>query len=307
VIEIKQTGPGPLVLKDAVTLVHGDCLEDMDHLLPGSVHIVITSPPYNIGAQYSTYSDDIPRAYYLDWIQKVVEGIKRVLHRDGSFFLNLGNKPSDQWFVHDVLSRLRASFHLQNTIHWVKAITVQADGKPLSVGHYKPINSNLYLNNCHEYVFHFTHTGQRRLNRLAVGVPYVDKSNLTRWAAAKDQVILTPHPAEGVRCRGNTWFVPYKTIQRRDKDRPHPATFPVELAEMCLKIASQPDEIGAVVLDPFMGIGTTALAVQRMHRGMRVIGFDVDLEYLKEAARRLEGAGGEAGEAEASSEAEGAK
>ena len=253
----------------------GDCVTGMNtHVAEGSIDVVVTSPPYNIGIKYGTYRDDMPREAYLDWIATVGDAIARVLAPAGSFFLNVGNKPSDPWIAFDVVSRLRGKFELQNTIHWIKAISI--DGDPtVSVGHYKPINSERFLNDAHEFVFHLTKTNDVKLDRLANGVPYQDKSNVARWAhtGAKD-----------LRCRGNTWFVPYETIQRRDKDRPHPATFPVKLAEMCLKLHGA--TAGTRVLDPFLGLGSTAVAAVRV--GATVVGFDVDEEYLAVAAQRIE-------------------
>ena len=55
----------------------------------------------------------------------------------------------------------------------------------LAIGHYKPVNSSRYLNSAHEYVFHFTHHGDVPLDRLAIGVPYQDRSNVTRWGAGR--------------------------------------------------------------------------------------------------------------------------
>ena len=262
-------------------LFHGDCVEGMRQRPEASIDVVVTSPPYNIGIDYGTYRDDLPRAEYLEWIGQVGAEVKRVLKDEGSFFLNVGNKPSDPWIAWDVVSRLRDAFTLQNVVHWVKAISIEkADaGKAvglaadLSVGHYKPINSERYLNDCHEFIFHLTKTGATKLDRLAVGVPYQDKSNVERWEGKRD-----------LRCRGNTWFLPYETIQFRDKDRPHPATFPVKLAEMCLKVHGA--KKGSVVLDPFMGLGTTAVAAARL--GVSSIGFDLDEAYLAFAKTRLE-------------------
>jgi site-specific DNA-methyltransferase (adenine-specific) len=85
-----------------------------------------------------------------------------------------------------------------------------------------------------------------------------------------------------VRCRGNTWFIPYDTIQRRDRDRPHPATFPPKLPEQCLRLhgASR----GTVVMDPFVGLGSTAVACARL--GVDFIGSDIDETYLRQAVER---------------------
>ncbi len=75
-----------------------------------------------------------------------------------------------------------------------------------------------------------------------------------------------------------------ETIQRRAKERPHPATFPVQLAEWCIKMhgASRVD----TMLDPFLGIGNSAVAAKRC--GVKnFIGFEIDKQYLAEAKRRL--------------------
>ena len=144
-----------------------------------------------------------------------------------------------------------------------------------SFGHFKPINSPRFLNDCHEYVFHFTKSGRVELNRLALGVPYQDKSNIARWSHTR---------GKDLRCRGNTWFVPYETIQSREKERPHPATFPVQLAEWCIKLHGASRV--RTMLDPFLGIGNSAVAAQRC--GVRrFIGFEIDDAYLAEAKRRI--------------------
>ena len=151
----------------------------------------------------------------------------------------------------------------------------RSTGGLATFGHFKPINSPRFLNDCHEYVFHFTKSGRVELNRLALGVPYQDKSNIARWSHTR---------GKDLRCRGNTWFVPYETIQSREKERPHPATFPVQLAEWCIKLhgASRVRSM----LDPFLGIGNSAVAAQRC--GVkRFIGFEIDDAYLAEAKRRI--------------------
>ncbi|PZR71139.1 MAG: site-specific DNA-methyltransferase [Chthoniobacterales bacterium] len=253
-----------------------DCLEGMERIAGGTIDLVVTSPPYNLGIAYSRYSDRQDRAGYLDWCHQWATQVRRLLKSDGSLFLNLGASPSNPLLPHELVLRLRDLFVLQNTIHWVKAITIPNDGGQLiSRGHFKPINSPRYLNDCHEYIFHLTLDGKTPIDRLALGVPYADKSNIARWT----------HTRGGdSRCRGNTWFIPYQTIQRREKERPHPATFPVELAENCIKLHG----VARVktMLDPFLGIGNSAAAAQRC--GVKnFIGFEIDENYLAEAKRRI--------------------
>jgi len=258
-----------------ISLYQEDCILGMkNRLLDGEVNVVVTSPPYNLGIDYIQYNDKIPRKNYLEWIREWAVEVKRVLSDDGSLFLNIGGKPSDPWVPFEVLSTIRDIFYLQNTIHWIKAISIQKNGNIMSYGHYKPINSNRFLNDCHEYIFHLTKTGDVSLERKAIGVPYEDKSNITRWSIAKDNI----------RCRGNTWFIPYKTIQSREKERPHPATFPVELAEMCFKLHGL-NKIN-LAMDPFLGIGNAAIAACRLK--LPFIGFEIDSNYLDEAWVKIE-------------------
>jgi site-specific DNA-methyltransferase (adenine-specific) len=205
--------------------------------------------------------------------------IGRLLKDDGSFFLNLGACPSNPLLPHELLLAIKRAdegFVLQNTFHWIKSITVQPkNGELLSVGHFKPLQSQRYVNDCHEYVFHLTKHGDTRLDRLGVGVPYSDKSNIKRWSHTGGR---------DLRCRGNNWFIPYKTIVSRSKQRPHPATFPVELARNCILIHGIKPEMA--VLDPFVGIGHSALAAKSC--GVRrFIGFDVDPAYIKTALASL--------------------
>jgi site-specific DNA-methyltransferase (adenine-specific) len=259
-----------------------DCIKGMARLADESVDLVVTSPPYNLGVAYRKYSDRQDRQSYLGWCRKWTAQVRRVLKSEGSFFLNIGSAPSNPMLPHEIAIELTAApggFVLQNTIHWIKSITIEdRAGNLQSHGHFKPISSKRFLNDCHEYVFHFTKTGRVELDRLAIGVPYQDKSNIARWSHTR---------GSDVRCRGNTWFISYETIQSREKERPHPATFPVQLAEWCIKLHG-PAAAGRIetMLDPFLGIGNSAVAAQRC--GVKkFIGFEIDETYLAEAKRRI--------------------
>jgi len=256
-----------------------DCIEGMSRLKTESVDLVVTSPPYNLGIDYRQYADRQDRPSYLKWCAKWAGQIQRILRSSGSFFLNVGSAPSNPMLPHQIVVELTSGsggFFLQNTIHWIKSIAVEdREGDVRSHGHFKPINSRRFLNDCHEYIFHFTKSGRVEVDRLALGVPYQDKSNIARWSHTR---------GTDLRCRGNTWFIPYETIQSRAKERPHPATFPVQLAEWCIKLHG----VSRIetMLDPFLGIGNSALAAQRC--GVKnFIGFEIDDAYLSEAKRRL--------------------
>jgi site-specific DNA-methyltransferase (adenine-specific) len=262
-----------------------DCVTGLaTRVEPGSIDVVVTSPPYNLGTRYKRYDDTLSRQQYIEWMGRWGEAVHQALADGGSLFLNIGGKPSDPWGPFEVLMKLRESFALQNVIHWVKSIAIQQEDVGrypgitgnVSVGHYKPINSPRYINDCHEYIFHLTKTGDVPLDRLAVGVEYQDKSNVSRWGG------------EGAdrRCRGNTWFVPYRTIQSRDKERPHPATFPVKIPQMCVRLHGL--ERTRRVADPFLGIGSSAVACVQM--GVDFVGFETDIDYCSQAQQAVDAA-----------------
>ena len=253
-----------------------DCLDVFSTLAPESVSAIVTSPPYNLGIRYRSYDDAMPYDRYLEWSGEWIGAARRALDPMGSLFLNVGAKPTDPWTALDVAQAARKHLQLQNTIHWVKSIAIDklaGDGADLSVGHYKPINSGRFLNDCHEYVFHFTPQGRTPLERTAIGVPYQDASNIARWRSG----------GSNLRCRGNTWFIPYETIQSRDKDRPHPATFPPRLPEYCFKLHGLPRV--TLAMDPFLGLGSSAVAAAQL--GIDFIGVEMDPHYLDEAISRV--------------------
>ena len=269
--------------KATLRFFHGDCVDVLSELPEATVGVVVTSPPYNLGIKYRSYRDDIPRREYLNWSDKWIRAVARVLAPQGSLFLNIGAKPTDPWIPLEVAQVARRRLKLQNTIHWVKSIAIEREAagersldRDVAVGHYKPINSDRFVNDCHEYIFHFSPAGRTRLDRRAVGVPYQDPSNIRRWAQA----------GSGLRCRGNTWFIPYETIQSRDRDRPHPASFPPKVPEQCVRLHGI--ERAGLILDPFLGLGSSAIAAARL--GVDFIGVEMDDHYLREAVARVRSA-----------------
>ena len=248
-------------------LYRGDCVKVMGRLPAASVDVVVTSPPYNIGLSYRSYSDRRAEEDYLDWMVGVATAVRRVMAPTGSFFLNITGSSAMPWLPFELIVRLRSLFRLQNHITWVKSISIGDD----SVGHFKPVRSERFLHRNHEHIFHLTLNGAVPLKRLAVGVPFKDKSNIRRRQHAQD-----------LRCRGDSWFIPYETVQARSQKFNHPGTFPVMLPRMCMRLHGQDSP---VVLDPFMGTGTTLIAAEQ--EGGRGIGIDLDASYVGIARARL--------------------
>jgi site-specific DNA-methyltransferase (adenine-specific) len=226
-----------------------DCVTGLDSLPEKSVACVVTSPPYNIGIKYGTHDDN--RDDYLEWMQSVFVRIKRVLVDDGQFFLQVGGIPTNPLIYERVMRQaLAAGFVVQNAIVWAKSIAID----DVTYGHFKPVNSNRFENNAHEHIFHLTKSGMVPLKGSS---PFLEDT---------------------------LWFIPYVTANKI-KERPkHPAVFPIALPERCIQSSGVPK--GSLVIDPFVGSGTTLIACEKL--GMTGLGFDIDNAYVEYANRRLE-------------------
>ena len=245
---------------------NGDCLKIIEEKInEKEVDIVITSPPYNLNKKYSLYNDKIAEDDYFEWIFNVSKSIDRVLKNDGSYFLNIGYQNLNPVVPFVISQRIMEIFKLQNTIIWAKSITVGND----SHGHFIPNNSSRYLNNIFEYVFHFTKDGNKTLDRNAIGVPYKDKRNIERFENNKEK--------GDVRCAGNVWFIPHKTIKSKQEKHNHPTTFPEELVKKCILLHGF--NSSTVVMDPFAGVGTTAKVCKQMN--LNSIAIEIDQSYYE--------------------------
>jgi site-specific DNA-methyltransferase (adenine-specific) len=260
-----------------------DCIRFMNRIISDglSVDVIVTSPPYNLNKKYQSYMDKRERKDYLSWLSDIARTSYIALKNEGAFFLNVSGAPSDSLLPLEVAKVfVDSGYRLQNTIHWIKSISIEKDdlakagsllpSEVVSIGHFKPIISRRYLNDFHEYIFHFTKGGDVRLDKLAIGVPYQDKTNIGRWKSA----------TEDKRDRGNVWFIPYPTIRQ---ERPHPAVFPERLPYLCIKLHGI--RKGMLVYDPFIGIGNTALACIRLN--VDFIGTEIDQSYIQAAHERI--------------------
>lgn len=288
-----------------------ECIKGMMDLPEKSVDIVVTSPPYNLNINYNTYEDNKSREEYLNWLNDVFVAVKHCLKDDGHFWLNVGYSNIDPWVGMDVAQISRKHFILQNNFTWVKSIAIN----DVTTGHFKPINSNRFSNPTWEHFFHFTKNGKVKCDKLSIGVPYMDSSNSDKGSRMRGRVVkkwgyknqndfnkvatdeekiklnniveekMVDKEPPTSRCKGNTWFIPYDTIQNRDKHRgSHPATYPVRLVEDAIKFSNLSED--SVLLDPFMGSGTSAIAA--LKQNIKYIGFDIDQDYIDFANDRIE-------------------
>lgn len=243
----------------SIRIIKSDAIRLLKSLGDNSVTAVVTSPPYNIGVNYRSYTDrrDDWEKWMIKWIKEAIR-----ISRKG-VMLNIGSKASNHAQLFRMLGSLaKSGIHIQNVIIWIKHF----EGK----GHFKPLNSKRYVNNLHEYVIHLSKSGDSNINRLKVGVSYSDKTNIKRFGHKED-----------LRCRGSVWFIPYKTKRKKNY---HPATYPLKLAKMMIKFVMEEDS-KQWICDPFLGSGTTAVAALKLN--VRFIGGDLDPKYVAMARRRI--------------------
>lgn len=227
----------------------GDAVEVMSSFGDNSFDAVVTSPPYNIGVDYGHDIDDNkPIEEYNLFSERWISEALRI---SPLCIVNFGAPSSKPMNIANFMLSVSKHGIIQSDVVWVKSVSTET----MSIGHFKPINSKRFITNLIEHIFIISRDGKHDLDRLAVGVPFKDKSNINRFSSNKGDL----------RCRGNVWLLPYKT---RNEKLSHPATFPVELAEMMIKIS------GALsVLDPFCGIGTTGEACKNL--GVSYTGIDL--------------------------------
>jgi len=250
-------------------IYEGNAIEILPTCPSESVDIVITSPRYNFGKNYPGVSDKTSMTDYFSEMFELGRGLYQVVKHDGVFFLNVGCRSGDP--LHDVnvvRCFMDAGWVLQERVIWQKA-------DELGNGHFTPINSKKYLNNLWESIFILSKTGNFELDRLAIGVPFKDQTNIKRWKHGKT-----------VHCRGDVWYIPYKTIQSRAKERyGHEATFPRDLVKRCLQL-SEKGRKNLSVLDPCCGTGTVpCVAYELGHVGT---GIDLSAEMVIGAKNNLE-------------------
>jgi site-specific DNA-methyltransferase (adenine-specific) len=228
-------------------IINLDCSEYMiGELGEEAVDMIVTSPPYKDKDGYRDYI-----------IDKVADQCHAVLKNNSACFVNFGHLADNKARPFEVVEIFtNFGFTLNDTVIWTK-------------NHYKPIQGSHRLNNLFEYIFIFE-KGRVKLDRMAIGVPYVHEANKDRYGKGKN-----------LRCRGNVWHIPYKTVQSK-AEKLHNDRFPEELPELCIKLASKP---GDLILDPFMGSGTTAVAAKKL--GRDYVGFELNKKHIKTAEGRL--------------------
>ena len=227
--------------------------EDMEDLPDRSVHLMVTSPPYNVGKEYD---DDLSTAQYLELIRSVMSETFRVLVDGGRACVNvanIGRRPYIPLHAYVIQIAAATGFFMRGEIIWDKGMS----GSSTAWGSWMS-PSNPTLRDTHEYILVFQKPpfGRKRLDGRSATISRDDFLEHT-----KSQWTMAPTSA---------------------KRAMHPAPFPVELPRRLIDLYTYS---GEVVLDPFMGTGATAIAANELDRVF--VGYEISDEYVEIASNRL--------------------
>ncbi|MDP6869499.1 MAG: site-specific DNA-methyltransferase [Candidatus Poseidoniaceae archaeon] len=224
-----------------------------------SIHLVVTSPPYNAS---KSYDEDLSLSDYLNLLHDVFSECYRVLAPGGRMVVNvanLGRKPYIPLTSHVNLIMHEIGFMHRGEIIWDKSASA---GSSCAWGSFQSA-SNPCLRDIHEYLLIFS-KGNYKLPRTK--------------SERADGRIDTIAKEEFIQHTKSIWSFPTESAKRVN----HPAPFPVELPRRCIEMYTF---AGDVVLDPFLGSGTTAVAAKST--GRRYIGIDLDPNYCNIAEERI--------------------
>ncbi len=228
--------------------------EKMDELPSESVHLVVTSPPYNVSKEYD---DNYTLEEYLSLLDRIWKEVKRVLVPGGRVCINianLGRKPYIPLHGFIIQSMHDLGFLMRGEIIWDKSASA---GTSTAWGSWKSA-SNPSLRDVHEYILIFSKDFFKR-KRIANREDTISKDEFLEYSKS-------------------IWSFPTESAKRIG----HPAPFPIELPYRCIQFYTYTEEI---VLDPFMGSGSTAIAAIKLDR--YYIGYEINNDYVNLANRRI--------------------
>jgi len=228
--------------------------ERMEELPDNSVHLMVTSPPYNVGKEYDK---DFTLEEYLEFLRRVWKEVYRVLVPGGRACINianLGRKPYIPIHSFIIKDMLDLGFLMRGEIIWNKA----SSASPSTAWGSWCSAANPTLRDIHEYILVFSKGMFSRKN------PCGRKSTISK--------------EEFLEFTKSVWTFPAVSA----KEIGHPAPFPVELPYRCIQLYTYKGEI---VLDPFIGSGQTAIAA--IKTGRHYVGYEIEENYVKLAEKRI--------------------
>ena len=227
--------------------------EKMDELPDNSVHLMVTSPPYNVGKEYD---ENLTLDEYREFLKRVWAEVKRVLVPGGRACINvanLGRKPYIPLHAFVIEDMISLGFLMRGEIIWNKA----SSGSPSTAWGSWLSAKNPTLRDIHEYILIFS------------------KGSFKRDDMGRDSTISRD---EFLELTKSVWTFPAESAKRVG----HPAPFPIEMPYRLIQLFTFSEDI---VLDPFIGSGQSAIAT--IKTGRHYVGYEISEQYAKLANNRI--------------------
>jgi len=248
-----------------------DCIEAMSQMDAGAVDLVFADPPFNIGYDYDVYNDSRDSSAYLDWTERWIGQVHRVLKPDGAFWLAIG----DEYAAELKILSQKLGFHCRSWVIWYYTFGVNCKAK---------------FSRSHAHIFHFVKDKNTfTFNRDAILVPsarqlvYADK-RAANGRLPDDTWILRPQDLpQGFQADDDVWYFPRVAGTFKEREGFHGCQMPEQLLGRIIKVSSREGEL---VLDPFSGSATTVSVAKKLNR--QFVAFDISEEYIARGLRRLE-------------------
>jgi len=238
-----------------ISIFHNDFIKLNLGNLKGKINLLITSPPYNLSIDYGTHQDNASYNEYLLFTQKWLSKAYELLADDGRICVNIpldknknGLKPVYADFVE--IAR-EVGFNYQSTIVWNE----QNISRRTAWGSWLSASAPYVIAPVEMIVVMY----KKQWRRINKGTSTITKNEFIEWT-------------------NGVWAFPGESKKKTG----HPAPFPVELPKRCIRLFSYREDI---ILDPFVGSGTTLIAA--LQEGRKAIGVDIDREYIDLAIKRL--------------------
>jgi modification methylase len=240
---------------EKLDMINNASSESMKDLPDSSVHLMVTSPPYNVGKDYD---EDLTLEEYRAFLKRVWKEVYRVLVPGGRACINvanLGRKPYIPLHTFIIEDVTELGFLMRGEVIWDKAASASSS---TAWGSWQSA-SNPTLRDVHEYILVFSKGNFRR-----------DRSEARKDTITKEEFLEFTK---------SVWAFPTESARKIG----HPAPFPMELPYRCIQLYTFSNE---VVLDPFIGSGQTALAA--LKAGRHFVGYELNEEYLNLAKKRID-------------------
>ena len=240
--------------EDKLDKIYCKSSENMDEIPDNSIHLMITSPPYNVGKEYD---EDLTLDEYLKLLRRVFKNCHEKLVTGGRACINIANigrKPYIPLHAMIMEIMLDLGFLMRGEIIWDKSAS---GGGSCAWGSWMSA-SNPVLRDFHEYILVFSKDSYSK-NKKQPKKDTIEKQDFIDWTKS-------------------IWTFPAVNAKKIG----HPAPFPVELPHRLINLYSYE---GDVILDPFCGSGSTFIAARQNNR--RYIGYDIKKEYVELAEKRI--------------------